>query len=89
MPAKEPMPFQLTEHARKVVQERNIKTEWIERALSVPERIEPDKEDIELEHSLTPISEFGNRVLRVIYNKQTKPLKIVTVFFDRTMKGRL
>ena len=35
------------------------------------------------------IPEFGNRVLRVVVNKAAEPIRIVSVFFDRRMKGRL
>jgi hypothetical protein len=35
---------------------------------------------------LRPIEEFGNRVLRVIFNETTQPPHVVTAFFDRTMK---
>ena len=42
---------------------------------------------------LTPflklIPAFGDRVLRVIYNATKEPPLIVTVYFDRTMKGKL
>jgi len=48
-----------------------------------------DKDDIELEHALAKIPEFGNRVLRVIYKKKASPLKIITVYFDRTMRGKI
>jgi hypothetical protein len=36
-----------------------------------------------------PIEENENRVLRVIVNIMSIPIKIVTLFFDRRMKGKL
>jgi hypothetical protein len=30
-----------------------------------------------------------NRVLRVIYNKTVDPAAVITVYFDRRMKGKL
>ena len=81
--------YQLTEHAKKVIYERNIKLEWIEHTVSSPLKTELDASDIELEHVLAKIQEYDNRILRVIYNKTTKPFKIITVYFDRALKGKL
>ena len=54
-----------------------------------PERTEPDKQDAGLTHHLGKIAEYGNRVLRVVTNDQTVPARVVTVYFDRKMKGKL
>jgi len=83
------MELNFTEHAKRVVKEREINPEWIQVVLTNPEKIESDKDDIELEHALAKIPEFGNRVLRVIYKKKASPLKIITVYFDRTMRGKI
>ena len=45
--------------------------------------------DPDLAHALRIIPEFGYRVLRVIYNHTRQPVHVVTVYFDRTMKGKL
>ena len=81
--------FELTTHAQTVAANRAIKNEWITSTLSAPELRLPDREDPELVHSLAKIPEHGNRVLRVVYNASTEPVLIVTVYFDRTMKGKL
>ena len=81
--------YEITKHARQVILERKIEPNWIVLALSNPKKIEQDSADPELEHALAQIPEFGNRVLRVIYNKNETPLKIITAYFDRTMKGKL
>ena len=83
------MRFNMTKHAEAVVANRGIKAEWIEAALEVPESTHPDPEDGELQHVLRKIPEFGNRVLRVVFNQTKSPAVIVTAYFDRTMKGRL
>ena len=57
--------------------------------LANPERIEPDKDDVFLEHRLGVIAENGGRVLRVIVNTQVDSMRVVTVYFDRTKKGKL
>ncbi len=49
----------------------------------MPELIEPDAIDPDLEHRLSRIPEFGGRVLRVIVNRSKKPPHVITVFFDR------
>jgi hypothetical protein len=50
---------------------------------------EPDREDPELRHALARIPEYGDRVLRVVYNQTTVPWRIITVYFDRTQRNRL
>lgn len=83
------MRFELTQHARDALVKRRISMEWLERVLSFPERTEPDATDPVLEHRLAVISENGDRVLRVIINPHTTPIRVVTLYFDRKMKGRL
>lgn len=54
-----------------------------------PRKIEQDKEEPHLLHALGEITEYGARVLGVIFNDITEPKKIVTVYFDRKMKGKI
>lgn len=51
--------------------------------------IEKDKFDFDLEHRFRSIPENENRVLRVILNIITIPIKVVTLFYDRRMRGKL
>ena len=81
--------FEFTTHAQTVATFRAIKNEWTEATLSAPELRLPDREDPELMHALARIPEHGNRVLRVVYNANVEPVRIVTVYFDRAMKGKL
>jgi hypothetical protein len=81
--------FQLTNHARKAVAEREIAVEWIERTLDAPELIAPDPDDPAIERCFRQIPEFGGRVLRVAVNRTVEPQRVVSVFFDRKMKGKL
>jgi len=83
------MKYELTQHAREILHERDISLEWLERILAAPERIEPDSRDASLEHRLGRIAQHGNRVLRVILNPQVTPPRVVTVYFDRTMRDKL
>ena len=75
-------PYKLSDHAEKRIKQRKIKTEWIESALNSPDRTDSDKEDPALAHALKAIPEKGFKVLRVVYNETTKPVTIVTVFFE-------
>jgi hypothetical protein len=83
------MNYQLTQHARTVMAERNIPVEWMERALMRPVLTEPSATDPTLESRFVRIPEHGGRVLRVVVNKQDVPERVVSVYFDRMMKGKL
>ena len=83
------MKFELTKHAQKALDEREIPAEWMERTLSAPELVLPDPDDATVERRFRRIPEFGNRVLRVAVNTAVEPNRVVTVFFDRQTKGKL
>lgn len=83
------MKYELSRHAKDSVAERQIPIEWIERVLSSPARRMPDRRDAALEHRLGVIEEHEGRVLRVVVNPTAVPIRVVTVYFDRTMKGKL
>lgn len=82
-------PYGLTLHAQKVITERKIKLEWIIMVFNNPEKTEFDVQDNQLKHVLARIPEFGNRVLRIVYNETTNPWDIITVYFDRNQKNQL
>ena len=82
------MKYELTKHAAEVLKERAIPIEWVERALNSPELRTPD-DDPTIERRFRRIPEFGDRVLRVAVNASVEPHRIVSVFFDRGMKGKL
>ena len=83
------MKYELSRHASTRLRERKIALAWLERAITQPERTAPDEDDPALEHRLVAISESGYRVLRVVCDPRATPLKIITVHFDRSMKGKL
>ena len=83
------MEYELSQHAKDVMAEREIAHEWVDRVLENPAKVEPDPIDDEVEHRLGRISEYGNRVLRVILKPSPKPARIVTVYFDRAMRTEL
>jgi len=81
--------YQITKHALKALEEREIQIEWMELTLASPELVLPDPMDASVERRFRRIPEFGNRVLRVAVNTTVEPNRVVSVFFDRTMKGKL
>jgi len=82
------MKFELTKHAQRVLDERGISVEWMQRTLSAPEWVLPDPEDATVERRFRRMPEFGGRVLRVAVNTAVDPNRVVSVFFDREMKGK-
>ena len=83
------MNYELTQHAREVLSERQIPVEWMERVIAKPTLVEPNATDPTVESRLREIPENGNRVLRVVINKAVVHQRVVSVYFDRTMKGKL
>jgi uncharacterized DUF497 family protein len=83
------MIYELTQHARDVLQERQIPLEWVERVIDKPALVKPSATDLTVESRLAKIPEHGGRVLRVVINKMVVPERVVSVYFDRTMKGKL
>ena len=83
------MNYELTQHARDVLVERKIPIAWLERALQKPTLVKPSVIDPTAESRFVVIPEFGHRVLRVVVNKQAFPERIISLYFDRAMKGKL
>jgi hypothetical protein len=83
------MNYELTKHAQEALEEREIPVEWLERTLCAPELVLPDPDDVTVERRFRPIPEYGGRVLRVAVNTAVEPNRVVSVFFDRRMKGKL
>ncbi|WP_429911223.1 DUF4258 domain-containing protein [Glycocaulis sp.] len=77
------MRLRLTAHARERIEARGVKTEWIEAAVSHPDRTEPDPKDPDLVRYFKTLPEFNGRVLRVVSRQESGGYTIVTAFFDR------
>ena len=82
-------PLSYSFHARVAMSDRVIPTEWVERVVSEPELRIDDPNDPELERFFARAPERDGRVLRVVVNTCVIPWKVVSVFFDRRMRGRL
>ena len=83
------MEYELSNHAAKRMQERNIEERWVEMTLSEPDRDEQDPIDPDARHAFKRIDEMDNRVLRVVYNDTVSPKRIISVYFDRGMSGKI
>ena len=78
-----------TAHAVAVMKERGIRKEWAERILNRPRKVLEDRDDPALTHAVGRIPEYGDRVLRVVYNGKAEPWRVVTAYFDRSLKDKL
>ena len=82
------MEIHYTEHAVLRMAKRAIEPEWIERVLRNPDLRVDDESDPELEHCVAKVPELANRVLRVIVS-MSEPRRVITLYPDRNMKGKL
>jgi uncharacterized DUF497 family protein len=81
--------YELTLHAKKKIEERNIKIEWIEKVLYTPQLVNPDNLDPTLSLAYAPIAEYENRALCVVCDYEARPVRVITVHFERRLKGKL
>lgn len=81
--------LEYTEHALHVMAERSISIKWVEFVVSGPEVRISDPNDSQVERFYRRKPEHGNRVLRVAVNTNVAPWRVVTVFFDRSMRGEV
>ena len=84
-----PLTLEYTRHAVHAMEERMIPREWVESAVAKPSLRTSDPNDPELERFFRRIPEHGNRALRVAVNTHVAPWRVVSVFFDRSMRGEL
>lgn len=80
------MAIRFTRHALAVMEERAIRREWIEAVLARPEWTEPDRSQPGVTLAFGRIAEFGDRILRVVYDEDATGRRIITTFFDRTRR---
>ena len=87
--SSESVSLEFTKHAIHTMAERAILAGWVEQAVAEPTLRERDPNDPEIERFFCRIPERGGRVLRVAVNTRVALWRVVSVFFDRGMKGRL
>ena len=76
--------MQDTKHFRDMLQERNIRLDWVEETITEPDNV-TDEED-GTRHYMKQIIDYGNRWLRVIVNPKKEPPVKITAFFDRRVR---
>ena len=84
-----PLALDYTRHAAQAMQERMILPDWVESVVTEPAMRTADPNDPDVERFFRRIPEYGDRVLRVAVNTSVAPWRVVSVFFDRGMKGTL
>ena len=75
--------IRFTKHAQEAIRVRDIAIEWIEAAVTAPDRIKPDPHHPDRTRSYKAIAEDGARVLRVVHRPDGDDIVIITVHFDR------
>ncbi len=85
----EAVEIELTRHAFHVMAERMILMEWVERVVAEPALRLPDPNDPDVERFFRRIPDQSDRALRVAVNTRVTPWRVVSVFFDRGMRGKL
>jgi len=83
------MQLTYTVHALDVIERRRLRLEWVERTVAAPEQRIRDSRDEALERFFRRIPESDGRVLRVVVNARSDPWRVVSAFFDQSMRGRL
>lgn len=78
-----------TEHALNAMAEREVSPDWVRRTVAAPDLRAPNPNDPESEFFFRRAKEQGDRVLRVVVNTTAAPWRVITVYFDRSMRGRL
>ncbi len=78
-----------SEHARVAMARRAVPVEWVERTVTNPGLRVRDPDGPELERFFRNIPEFGGRVLRAVVNTTLARWRVVSVYFDRGMRGAL
>jgi len=76
---------ELTEHAKVQIIERNLELKWIAEAILNPIYSESDQDDPELTCTygkITDSTKQKDRVLKVVYNKNTTPWGVAEIEYD-------
>ncbi|MBE9158181.1 DUF4258 domain-containing protein [Nodosilinea sp. LEGE 06152] len=87
--ANDKIPYSLSRHAELRLAERKIEWAWVTLTLAEPALTEPHPGDPTCQCAYRAIPEADGRILKVVYNRATNPWHIVTIHFDRRIRGRL
>ena len=73
-------PVRYTVHAEARMRDRDIRREWVERAVSRPEFVRPSPTHANRKMAFRRIEEFGNRWLHVVFEIEGAEIVIVSVY---------
>jgi hypothetical protein len=76
-----------TIHFKEMLKERKISPQWVEQTLRKPDLVEHKQDGTT--HYIKKISDYNNRWLRVVVNNNVNPSRLITTFFDRTLRRKL
>ena len=76
--------MEYTKHFTQMLEERNIRREWVDQTLSTPDDLENHEDGTQ--HFIKQIPENENRWLRVVINASANPNRAITAFFDRRLR---
>ncbi|GLS46929.1 DUF4258 domain-containing protein [Methylobacterium brachythecii] len=82
------MLFTYGPHAVDNLDDRQIQREWVERTVTEPEILEPDKTYPDRLRAFRALPERDGRVLRVVYLPTDDGAHIITMFLDRGRRRR-
>lgn len=80
--------YVLIEHARAALRERAIPIELLEHALVHSALRRADRTDPDLQNWYASVPGGDGRVIKVVL-APVSPLRVVTVYYDRAMRGQL
>jgi hypothetical protein len=70
------------------MRERAIAADWVERAVWAPDWVETDPGDPAVERRYRAISEYGDRILRVVCSETNTHIRVIIVHLDRRARRR-
>ena len=80
--------FIYSDHAKEMLAERGIESEWVERAILNPDAIESDPKHPDRLRAFKALPERDGRVLRVVYVGSGEAYRVITLFLDRSRSYR-
>lgn len=72
-----------TRHAELILAERAIDRDWVERTIRHPESEEADPSRPGLIRAFRRLPERDGRTLRVVYAREERAARVITLFLDR------
>ena len=78
--------FIYSDHAKEMLVERGIESEWVERAVLSPDMVEGDPKHADRLRAYKALPERDGRVLRVVYVGSGEAYRVITLFLDRSRR---